>query len=224
MREGSGNGTTPAGRVRKGAKAVRILAPRTRKVREQDAETGEDRERTLTVGFVGVPVFRIEDTEGAPLEPVDYRPATFPPLFEVAERLGVDVAWAAFVARFRGYYSPGDDRILLCSHDERTFLHELAHAAHRRVLESRGATLKGGQDPAQEIVAEVVAATLCKLLDLDGYLPHSRDYVASYAGKGGPARAAMRVLADVQAVLLLLLEGDAEAAPVRADAEGLVAA
>ena len=73
-----------------------------------------------------------------------------------------------------------------------------------RVAES----IEGGQVPRQEIVAEVVAAVLCKLLDLDGYLPHSREYVEHYSGGGGPARAAMKVLGDVQAVLLLILEGE----------------
>jgi hypothetical protein len=200
---------TEVGRhVVKGSKAVRILAPRTRTLHETDAETGEERDRVLTVGFVGVPVFRVEDTEGAPLEIPDYRPASLPPLYGVAERLGVDVDYLPFVDRFRGYYSPGDDRIVLCSHDERTWFHELAHAAHARVLAARGDSLRGGQDPAQEVVGEVVAATLCRLLDLDGYIAHSAEYIASYAGKGGSARAAMRVLADVQAVLLLLLEPD----------------
>ena len=70
--------------VRKGAKATYILAPSTRKIRETDAETGDETERTITVGFVGVPVFRVEDTEGAPLEIPDYGPAEFPPLFDVA--------------------------------------------------------------------------------------------------------------------------------------------
>jgi hypothetical protein len=77
------------------------------------------------------------------------------------------------------------------------------------VLEHRGERLDGGQVPRQEIVAEVVAAVLCRLYDLDGYLPHCRDYVASYSGSDGPARGAMKVLADVQDVLQLILEDTA---------------
>jgi hypothetical protein len=135
--------------VKKGAKSFRILAPRTRKIRETDPELGEDRERIVTVGFVGVPIFRVEDTDGAPLEQPDYRPATFPPLVEVAERLGVSIRWAPGAVRTRygsrlvadcyGFYQPASDSVTLLSHDERVWFHELAHAAHRRVLVSRGA-------------------------------------------------------------------------------------
>jgi antirestriction factor ArdC-like protein len=82
-------------KVKKGSKSIRILAPRTRKITETDAATGEDRERVLTLGFLGVPVFRYEDTEGAPLEVPSYEPATFPPLYERAGELGVDVSYAA---------------------------------------------------------------------------------------------------------------------------------
>ena len=198
--------------VKKGARAFYILAPLTRKVREHD-ESGEEGTRPLVVGFTGIPVFRLEDTEGAPIVPPDYRPATYPPLYDVAQRFGLDVQYRPFVARFKGYYTPrdhdGEERIVLCSHEERVFFHELAHAAHKRV---RG-QLNGGQDPTQEIVAETVAATLCQLYGLSGYVYHGRDYIASYAKGSPPAKAAMRVLADVRAVLDLILDPEAEEVP-----------
>ena len=192
--------------VRKGSKALYILAPSTRKIREQDADTGEERERTAVVGFVGVPVFRFEDTEGSPLEVPDYDPPAPPPLREVADRLGVDVTYAPHVGDALGYYRPGDDRVVLLSHDERVWFHELAHAAHQRVLRTRGESLKGGQRPTQEVVAEVVSATLCKLYGFDGYLWHGFEYVKHYAGDGDAAKAAVRVLGDVQAVLDVILD------------------
>ena len=193
--------------VQKGARAVYILGPKQRKIRETNAETGDETERVIVSGFVGIPVFRYEDTEGLSIERPDYQPATFPPLFDVAERFGVSVAYGPFAGRFRGYYSPGDERIMLCSHDTRTFFHELAHAAHKRVLTARSETLKAGQNARQEIVAEVVAATLARLFDLDaGQLAYSADYVSAYAKGENPGRAAMKVLGDVQAVLLEILE------------------
>jgi hypothetical protein len=195
--------------VRKGAKAVYILGPRTRKVTDRDTATGEESTRTIVSGFVGIPVFRFEDTEGLPLQRyTDYRPATFPPLYDVAERLGVRVDWAPFVRDFRGYYSPGDDRIMLCSHDVRTFFHELAHAAHARVFKNRGETMPTGQTSRCECVAETVAATLCALYDIETEaLAHSADYLTHYS-KRGPAVAAMKVLGDVQAVLEVILEAE----------------
>lgn len=190
--------------VKRGSKAFYILAPCTRKVREADTETGEERERVIVTGFKGVPVFRLEDTEGEPVERPDYQPAEFPPLFDVAERLGVSVEYVPYVDRLRGYYAPAQERIVLCSHDVRVFFHELAHAAHERV----NGALKGGQVPSQEIVAETVAATLCRLYGFDGYVASGAEYIRGYANGKGPAQAAMRVLGDVQKILALILEGD----------------
>jgi hypothetical protein len=191
--------------VDKGAKAVYILGPVTRKIRETDETTGEESERPIVTGFTTIPVFRIEDTNGASVEPPDYRPAEFPPLYDVAQAWGIRVEYAPFVARFKGYYRPSTDRIMLCSHDARVYLHELAHAAHARVLRARGESLKGGQHAGQEIVAELTAAVLCRLYDLDGFLASSREYIADNSN-GNPGRGAMRVLNDVQACLRLLLE------------------
>lgn len=193
--------------VIKGSKAVYILAPIKRKKKETDADTGEESESFYVAGFTGVPVFRIEDTDGPPVATYeDYRPAEWPPLYDVAEALGVTVTYGPGDGRFRGCYSPGAERITLCTEDSCTFFHELAHAAHARVLRERGDDMKGGQVSSQEIVAETVAATLCRLHDLDGFLYHGAEYVRSYANGGNPAKAAIKVLADVQACLYLILE------------------
>jgi antirestriction protein ArdC len=203
--------------VKKGAKCVRILAPRVRKMEMENVRTGEMEEQTIVSGFLAVPVFRFEDTDGLPLDRYDdYEPATFPPLHDVAERLGVRVDYGPFVSRFKGYYSPQDDRIMLCSHDVRTWFHELAHAAHGRVLKDRGESLVNGQVPRQEIVAETVAAVLCRLYDVEtGSLAHSAEYLSHYS-KRGPAVAAMKVLGDVQAVLEMILEAESETQAVAA--------
>lgn len=195
--------------VRKGSKAFRILAPALVKVDEADAATGEPAKRERLVGYRAVPVFRVQDTDGIPVESaVDYSPAVLPPLFEVAGRLGVTVAWmpAHELAGFAGFYSPGTREIALVTHDAATFFHELAHAAHDTVLRADGRTVKDVPAADLEIVAETVAATLCHLYDLDGYLYAGAEYVAKYADGGNPGRAAMRVLGDVQKVLYLILD------------------
>ena len=61
-------------KVSKGAKAVWILAPITRRVTEEDAD-GNDRESSRVVGFKGVPVFNISDTSGEPLASAPVKPA-----------------------------------------------------------------------------------------------------------------------------------------------------
>lgn len=199
-----------AGRnVKKGSKAFYILGPKARKITDTDEATGEKSERTICTGFVGIPVFRYEDTEGEPLDVPDYTPATFPPLYDAAERLGIPVRFAPFAKGARGWYQPGADSITLCSHDAEVFFHELAHGAHSRVLQARGSSLKGGQVASQEIVAETVAAVLCRLYGMDGFLWHGARYVEAYAKGNNPGRAAMKVLADVQATLALILDAAA---------------
>lgn len=192
-----------AGRkVKKGSKAFHILGPLARKV--DDEATGE--KVTRVYGFKGVPVFRYEDTEGEELDLPEYAPLALPRLADVAERLGVEVSYGPFAANLRGYYSPNQERIFLCSHDENVYWHELAHAAHAKIE-----PLKGGQDSYQEVVAETVAAVLCVLYGVEGYVAGSRSYIAAYAGESkSPAKAVMSALSMVQKVLDLIMNGPEE--------------
>jgi hypothetical protein len=76
-----------AGRyVTKGSKAFTILAPRF--IRERTE--GEEEAKTVLIGFLGVPVFRVEDTEGKPL---DDQKIELPelPLMVVAREWGISI-------------------------------------------------------------------------------------------------------------------------------------
>jgi len=68
--------------VKRGEKALWILAPCTRKFVERD-ETGEEKERVVVTGFRGVPVFDASQTEGEPLPE--------PPYIEVTDDLDTPV-------------------------------------------------------------------------------------------------------------------------------------
>jgi antirestriction protein ArdC len=192
--------------VKKGARAFAILAPLTVKRTEVDEETGEERQRRVVTGFKAIPVFRLEDTEGEPVEYPDYSPPELPPLHEVAERLGVPVRYLPTPSSERGHYSLVRGEIVLGTHDVDTYFHELAHAAHASLE-----TLQGGQNPRQEIIAETVSAVLCRLYGSEGYLAEARDYVAYYAGEEKPERAVMKLLADVERVLDVILAETPEA-------------
>jgi len=145
-----------AGRqVKKGSTSFHILGPKTRKINETD-DDGQETEKIIVSGFFSIPIFRVEDTDGAPLP---YEPKTPPPLIDVAERFGLSVSYQTFAGRYYGYYQDQSKKIVLASHDARVFFHELAHAAHTRV----SGKLKGGQIPDQEIIAELTAATLASL-------------------------------------------------------------
>jgi antirestriction protein ArdC len=193
-----------AGRsVKKGSKALYILGPATRKIVVE--EDGKQVEKVIVSGFFGIPVFKYEDTEGAEVPRVDYNPSSMPPLTNVAQSFGVRVDYGPCAGSYRGYFKPSENRIMLCTHDVRTWFHELAHAVHNAFR-----PLRGGQDPSQEIVAETVAATLCSLYGFEGYIYHGAEYIKGYANGQNPGKAVLKVLADVQKCLTLILEAESK--------------
>lgn len=186
--------------VKKGVHAFYILAPMIKKKTVKDEETGEEKEEEFLVGFKGVPVFRIEDTEGEPLP--EYKPRDIPPLTDVAERWGVQLKYDR-QPRAAGSFRPDTNTITLGSEDWDVFFHELAHKAHSTIEK-----LKPQQDPEQETVAQLTAATLCRLYgrNADNI---SWNYIAQYAGKKSPeavGRLCLRVLGKVQKIIQLILE------------------
>jgi len=192
--------------VKRGAKAIRILAPRmlkiTKKIKDTTGHEVEE-ERTILKGWLAIPVFRVEDTIGKPLDYPKLEPPSPPPLMDVAERFGLRVRYAPFLGSYYGYFSEGKKEIVLNSHDSRTFLHELAHGAHARI-----STLKQCQDPGQEIIAEFSAAVLGHLYGIGGHgVGTSYDYVALYAKKLGkePATAIFQLLGMCEKVIKSIL-------------------
>ena len=186
--------------VRKGAKAFTILAPRFVKKQAED----EEKEKILLVGFLSVPVFRVEDTEG---EPLDYQQIELPelPLIEVAQRWGMSVEAIPGNYHYIGCFSQEGRKIALATEEESVFFHELAHAAHQRIL----GELKRGQDWRQEIVAELSSAVLCSIVGKTSkHLGNQYQYIERYAeqAKLTPWQACIRVMSDVEKVLNLILE------------------
>lgn len=193
-------------RVKKGAKAFYIFAPRTITKTEVDEETGEEITRKVLVGFTTTPVFRVEDTEGAPLPAYD--PPKLPPLIDVARAFGVSVTYAPPAGAWGGYYAPDREEIVLCTHAERVFFHELAHAAHYRLPENPATP--ASDKARKEIVAEMAAAALCYIYGFRGYEVQSARYIEHFAGTSGSPEKTLRELmkytGEVKAVLELILE------------------
>lgn len=177
-------------------------------VKEKDKKTGE--EETFITGFRPFVVFSYSDTKGKDLpESPDTNPAETPPLMDVAKKWGIDVSYLPSVVGFWGSYNPSSDQIELATHDESTFFHELAHAAHNRVVKARNEELKREQDPFQEITAELTAAVLCTLV---GKQPSNEGmrykYISKYAedAKITPVEACRKVIDDVDKCLQLILD------------------
>ena len=191
-----------AGRyVKKGTKSFRILVPCF--VKTENEENGEV-ENSLR-GFMCRPVFRLEDTDGETLE---YEKRELPdfPLIERAEEWGISVKAIPGNYRYYGYYMPGRKEIALATPEESVFFHELAHAAHEKL----NGELKAGQDSLQEIVAELSAQALCRMVgkqsrDTTG---NSYQYIGRYAEKIklSPQAACLKVMSDTEKVLNLILK------------------
>ena len=188
--------------VKKGSKCFHILVPHIKKV--EDEKTGEEKE-TL-VGFMCRPVFRYEDTDG---EPLDYEQIELPdlPLLERAQEWGISVRAVPGSYSFYGYYSPKRKEIALATPEEKTFFHELSHAADEKIKGS----LKKGQDNFQEIVAELSAQALCTLVgkQADHTFGNSYKYIEGYAEKAKltPHAACLKVMSQAEKVLNLVLKG-----------------
>ena len=189
--------------VKKGSKAFHILVPFVKKV--QDKDTGEDKQ--ALIGFGCSAIFRVEDTDGEPLE---YEQIQLPdlPLIEKAEEWGISVKAIPGNYTYCGYYSSERKEIALATSEEKTFFHELSHAAHEKVK----AGLKKGQDPFQEIVAELSAQALCKLVgkQANDTFGNSHRYIERYASKLriNPYTACLKVISETEKVLNLILTGD----------------
>ena len=189
--------------VRKGTKGFYILVPYFRKV---ETDVGE---KDALYGFGCKPVFRVEDTTGEDLE---YEGIELPklPLLERAEEWGISIKCIPGNFHYKEYYSPERREIALCTKEESVFFHELAHYSHEKVK----GKLKMGQDPLQEIVAELSAHALCRIVGKTGirYIGNSYTYIERYSDKinMSPYSACIKVMNDVEKVLNLILYGAAK--------------
>jgi len=183
--------------VKKGAKAIHILVPRIMK-REND----EGDEEKRLAGFMARPVFRIEDTEG---ETVEYERVKLPnlPLMQKAKEWGITVKPIPGNQSCYGFFSYDRNEIALASEEETVFFHELAHAAHKRLVGTNKS-----QQWKKEIVAELAAAVICQIVGKTSkYLGNNYRYIDHYAKKANlrPVQGCLKVISDVEKVIELIL-------------------
>jgi len=195
--------------VKKGSKAIYILVPFIKKVDD------DGQEKMKLYGFGCRPVFAVEHTEGVAL---DYEQIELPefPLIQRAQEWGLSVKAIPGNYRYRGYYSFESKEIALATPEEKIFFHELSHAAHDKIKGS----LKSGQNPLQEIIAELSAQALCRMVgkqfvDTTG---NSFQYIEGYAEKikMNPYTACLKVMSETEKVLNLILKKDEEQGKIAA--------
>jgi hypothetical protein len=183
-----------AGRkVKKGSKAVFILRPRTMKFEKEGEEP-----QIICVGFAPIPVFAASGTEGEGTLAV-YQPRELPPLYDVAQRLGVEVQYMPVSPDKLGSCKPDGTRITIGTEAPEVFFHELAHAIHAKIQ----GTLKSGQDTTQETIAEFTSSVLMDLYGLKDTSGNTWQYIKMYAND--PLEAITKAMATVEKVLQVLL-------------------
>lgn len=193
--------------VKKGESAIWILAPRMVSKEKTNSE-GEKEKTSFLAGFLTIPVFGLDQTEG---EPMEYQKKELPKFqfLEKAEEWGIKVESSDFTGDFLGYYGIEDKVIRLASPNVKTFFHELAHAAHRIISgEKKFSELSTSH---KEIVAELSAAVLLFVTNhegKEGYLKYSYSYLEYYAKNAGKSldKAILGVLAEVEKVLKKITE------------------
>ena len=189
--------------VKKGSKAIYILVPMLKKIKDKDQD------KTIIIGFRGMPVFRYEDTDGAPLDV--YAPKVLPPLFGLAAKNGIDVTWINSKMGEYGSINPQSKEITLSTEAPDTFLHEMVHW-----YDNKTTKLKTEQDPEQETVAQLGACVLAKMYGYDSE-SYTWNYIASYVKAESAqdvGQMCFRVLGRVQKIITAILD-DAESISVK---------
>lgn len=183
--------------VRRGERAIWILAPITKRLVADDDDSGADPKeaKQVILSFRAVPVFDVSQTDGDPLPQVASRLAggdpcgAFDQLRRVAATIGYSVSVETLPGERNGDCTFAEHHIrvrddLAPAQAVKTLCHEVAHA----VMHDGFA---GARDLA-ECEAESVAYVVCGGLRLDTS-DYSFGYIAGWAGGGDEAIKAITV-------------------------------
>ena len=181
-------------------KKIWIIGPIIKNFKVKDSNDEESTQSKL-VGFKWQFKLAVENTFGKDLE--EFKPKELPPLANVAKKWGTKISYAASRIGEYGYISLKKNEIVLCSEEAGVYFHELAHKADDQLR-----TLKKGQNPIDEAVAELAATVLSELYGFTDYKYEAWNYLASYAENKTPeevGKLCFKVLSRVQKVLHLIL-------------------
>jgi hypothetical protein len=170
--------------VRKGEKAIWILAPMVYK----NAEAEDSEPDRVIRGFKFVPVFDVAQTDGEELPSICNRldgedvAGHFATLVTVAQSIGFTVEDHEFGGTTNGDCTHSEHRIRVETRNTpaqrvKTLAHEIAHALLHETFDSRALA---------ELEAESTVYVVCQALGIDSS-DYSFGYVATWAGGGDQA-------------------------------------
>ncbi len=184
--------------VRKGEKAIWILAPVTQKIEVElrsDTDERTTETRRMPVAFKAAAVFDISQTDGEDLPEVcslldgGDTTDTYSRLVDVATGIGFTVEDADFADARNGDCTHDLHRIRVAAARSdlqrvKTLVHEIAHAMLHEQFDSR---------PIAELEAESIAYIVCANLGIDSG-DYTFGYVSNWAGGGDEAVTAIKAL------------------------------
>lgn len=224
--------------VNSGSNAAYILAPLMQKINKRyyrdeegkitflgkddkapEGKTEENRTINIAYAFKGVPVFSVTDTSG---KPVVYKKLKLPelPYTAVAEFLGIKIIPQAFRNDYYGAFNPEMKTIVLCTPDQTTFFHELAHAVDGYILAFEGKKLKGGQQVDQELVAQFSANVIAYIrgYKIKESTAYTKKYIEGYAGKDA-GELIIKLLARIERIVEFITNFKQAKSPNRQEEE-----
>jgi hypothetical protein len=188
--------------IKKGAKAIHILAPNVISRDKLDEkgnpiiEKGKPVQDKFCVGFRTINVFKVEDTEGEPLNydenltwdigglKIKGKDIESLPLINIARALNVNVQFGFTDGFLEGYFSTKvfsngkEEKVITLGTDEKiVFLHELSHAIDS-ILPGQN-----NEKEFKEVVAELSAAFLASFYNVSFNLDNVKAYIEVYTGK-----------------------------------------
>lgn len=205
-------------RVKEGAKPIHILVPvfKTEKKKDkkgrrreikiggkedkiEEKEEEEEEEKKLT-GFIAVPVYAVEDTEGDPLPEMEIKEEIEMNVRPLLKSLGLDlkIDVASFDGFALGRYYPLMNRIELATDNVITILHEITHA----LVDKLNIKLPREEE---EVVAELTAAAWARLMGYEIPLDVKK-YVEYFGGDVKSVRKNTRILSAIIKVMDYIIE------------------
>lgn len=192
--------------VRKGEKAIAILAPTLKRVELEDGATGEVRVEQRLVGFHTTYVFDVSQTEGKPVQFGKDVPQGAGLYARLKAACPMEVREEALPAGRMG--STDGKRIVLSSFlspttRAETLLHEWAHTLLHFGKERKGVAV-------EELEAEAVAYAVGRELGLP--MQGSRDYILQWRGTVEGLEASLERIQRAAKEILLAVETPVEVA------------
>lgn len=166
--------------VKKGEKAIQILAPVIKKIRDKET----DEEKTICIGFRAINVFGYEQTEGKPIAYDEMPYFNDLPFKEVADKWGIKVtAYNGNEEKALGMYSPVANTITLGTRNLSTWVHELVHAAEDRLgyLNNKSKREKVISEVSAEFTGAVLLSMIGKEKEAD--IGGAFEYIKAWAAE-----------------------------------------